>query len=163
MKIVHTLSSFFRNPKIEINEFLVLAYRFCLLYVFYAIFRIVFFLMNASLFPNVDFAGFLQILQGGLLFDTCALIYINILYFIFIVFPLQWKFKAGYQKFLKALYLTINGIGFALNSVDLIYYRFILKRSTFNVLDILKNEDNMGKLWLQFILDFWYVALFSLP
>ena len=160
MKIVHTLSSFFRNPKIEINEFLVLAYRFCLLYVFYAIFRIVFFLMNASLFPNVDFAGFLQILQGGLLFDTCALIYINILYFIFYVFPLQWKFKAGYQKFLKALYLTINGIGFALNSVDLIYYRFILKRSTFNVLDILKNEDNMGKLWLQFILDFWYVALF---
>ena len=160
MKIIRSLSSFFRVPKIELNEFLVLVYRFSLLFLFYAVFRIAFYLMNASLFPNVDFAGFCRILQGGLLFDTSALIYINILYFVFYIFPLQWKFNPGYQKFLKILYLTTNGLGFALNSVDLIYYRFILKRSTFNVLDILKNEQNMGKLWFQFIIDFWYVAAF---
>ena len=160
MKIVRSLSSLLKAPKIEINEFFVLIYRFCLLYLFYAIFRIVFFLMNASLFPNVDFPGFCRIMEGGLLFDTSALIYLNILYFIFYVFPLQWKFNSGYKTFLKSLYLTINGLGFALNSIDIIYYRFILKRSTFNVIDILKNEENMGKLWFQFIIDFWYVALF---
>lgn len=160
MKLFSSIASLFRSVKIEMNEFMVLVYRFLLLLVFYAIFRIVFFLMNASLFPNVDFMGFGRILQGGLLFDTSALIYINILYFIFYILPLQWKFNPGYQKFLKTLYLSTNGVGFALNSIDLIYYRFILKRSTFNVLDILKNEQNMGKLWFQFIIDFWYVALF---
>ncbi len=162
MNTIRSLASLFRVPKLELNEFLVLAYRFALLFIFYAIFRIAFFLMNASLFPNVDFVGFWRIMQGGLLFDTSALIYINILYFVFYVLPLQWKFKPGYQKFLKSLYMVTNGLGFALNSIDLIYYRFILKRSTFNVLDILKNEENMGKLWFQFIIDFWYVAAFFL-
>jgi phosphoglycerol transferase MdoB-like AlkP superfamily enzyme len=159
MKSKRNFYSLFKTPKFECNEFLVLAYRFAILFVFYAIFRILFYLMNSSLFPNVDLAGFMRIMKGGLLFDNSALIYLNILYFLLYILPLQFKFNAGYSKFLKGLYLTINGAGFALNSIDLIYYRFILKRSTFNVIDILKNEENMGKLWIQFIFDFWYVAL----
>lgn len=153
-------NSIFRPRQIEANEFLVLAYRFAMLYLFYAVFRALFFFMNASLFPNVDFHGFWRIMQGGLLFDTSALIYLNVLYFLLFILALQWKFTPGYQRFLKVFYLITNGLGFALNSIDLIYYRFILKRSTFNVIDILKNEQNMGKLWFQFIIDFWYVALF---
>ncbi len=159
MKSKRNFSLLLKTPKIEVNEFLVLAYRFAILFIFYALFRILFYLMNASLFPNVDLPGFIRIMKGGLMFDNSALIYLNILYFILFILPMQWKFNSGYGKFLKGIYLTVNGLGFALNSIDLIYYRFILKRSTFNVIDILKNEENMGKLWFQFIIDFWYVAL----
>ncbi len=160
MKSKRNFLSLFKTPSVECNEFLVLAYRFAILFLFYAVFRVTFYLMNTELFPHVTLSGFMRIMKGGLLFDNSALIYLNILYFLFFVLSFKFKYNGGYKKFLKGLFLTVNGVGFALNSIDIIYYRFILKRSTFNVIDILKNEQNMGKLWVQFIIDFWYVALF---
>ena len=127
--------------------------------VFYSAFRIVFYLFNYSLFPNITFGSFLTIMKGGLTFDLSAMLYLNGLYALLYLLPLPFKFGSIYQTFLKGLFLLVNGVGFALNSIDLIYYRFILKRTTFNVISILENETNMGKLWGQFIIDYWYVAL----
>ena len=141
------------------NEYLVLIYRLLLIMVFYSAFRVVFYLFNTSLFPNTDFIGFLNIMKGGLMFDLSAMLYLNLLYAFLFILPLPFKFRNGYQRFLKIVFIGINGLGFALNSIDLIYYRFILKRTTYNVITILENENNMGKLWGQFIMDYWYVAL----
>ncbi|MCT4591297.1 MAG: sulfatase-like hydrolase/transferase [Carboxylicivirga sp.] len=141
------------------NEYLVLIYRLLLIMLFYSVFRIVFYLFNASLFPNITVSSFLTIMRGGLGFDLSAMLYLNGLYALLYILPFPFKFSSLYQGFLKVLFVTVNGIGFALNSIDLIYYRFILKRTTYNVINILENETNMGKLWVQFLLDYWYVAI----
>lgn len=141
------------------NEYLVLIYRLLLIMLFYSAFRIVFYLFNASLFPNITVSSFLTIMRGGLGFDLSAMLYLNGLYALLYILPFPFKFSSFYQGFLKVLFVTVNGIGFALNSIDLIYYRFILKRTTYNVINILENETNMGKLWVQFLLDYWYVAI----
>ena len=141
------------------NEYLVLIYRLLLIMLFYSAFRIVFYLFNASLFPNITVSSFLTIMRGGLGFDLSAMLYLNGLYALLYILPFPFKFSSLYQGFLKVLFVTVNGIGFALNSIDLIYYRFILKRTTYNVINILENETNMGKLWVQFLLDYWYVAI----
>ncbi len=148
----------FKNTKPQ-NEYLVLAYRLLLIMVFYSAFRILFYLFNTELFPNIDLSSFMTIMKGGLLFDLSAMFYLNGLYALLYLLPLPFKFTKTYQRALKGIYLTINGLGLALNSIDLIYYRFILKRTTYNVISILENETNMGKLWVQFILDYWYVAV----
>ncbi len=98
-------------------------------------------------------------MKGGLKFDLSAMLYLNGLYALLYILPLPFKFSKAYQYFLKSLFLIVNGVGLALNSIDLIYYRFILKRTTYNVINILENETNMIKLWSQFILDYWYVAI----
>ncbi len=150
---------FFKQTSKPQSEYLVLTYRLLLIIIFYSAFRILFYLFNTSLFPNISFSSFLTMLKGGLLFDVSAMLYLNGLYAFLYLLPLPFKFTKGYQTFLKILFLSINGIGFALNSIDLIYYRFILKRTTYNVINILENETNMTRLWGQFLIDYWYVAL----
>lgn len=146
-------------PNKEAHEYGVLLYRFALIMAFYSLFRILFFMFNGDLFPNVDGSRFLTIMAGGLKFDLSAVLYLNALYFIFYLLPLPFKFGKAYQTFLKWWFVVINAFGFVFNATDLIYYRFILKRTTYNVLDILKNEENMGSLWGQFMIDYWYVLV----
>jgi phosphoglycerol transferase MdoB-like AlkP superfamily enzyme len=141
------------------NEYLVLIYRFILVMVFFSVSRIIFFLFNSSLFPNVNLVSFLRIMRGGVMFDTSALLYINALFFLFCLIPFPFKFSKWYQEGLKWLFIVTNGIGLALNSIDIIYYRFILKRTTASVFDIVSYDNNKTKLTFRFIYDFWYIAL----
>ncbi len=143
----------------NINEYLVLLYRFLLMMIFFTVFRLLFWAFNTDMFPDVTISGFLNIIKGGFVFDLAALLYLNAFYIIISILPFPFKFSSFYQSLLKWIYLLTNGIGIALNSIDIIYYRFIHKRTTFNVFDILANEENMGRLWIQFILDFWYIAV----
>lgn len=149
----------FTKKEYEINEYLVLIYRFLLLMVFYTAYRIIFYLFNASLFPNVNMAAFMRIMRGGVMFDTSALLFINAFFFLLCLLPFYFKFKSWYQTGLKWLFILTNGIGFAFNSIDIIYYRFILKRTTASVFDIVSYDNNKASLTVRFIYDFWYIVL----
>lgn len=149
-----------RNKPFVINEYIVPLYRYAVLLISYTLLRIAFYCFNTELFPNVTFESFWTLLYGGLRFDLSALTYLNLLYFCCYYLSFNARRNAGYKKFLNATFYIPNAIGIAMNCIDFIYYRFILKRTTYNVLDILENEDNMGTLWVQFIIDYWYVALF---
>lgn len=145
----------------EFNEYLVLLYRFALMMVLFSICRLAFYAFNSSMFPNVTFSGLMIIMLGGLKFDVSGLLYLNVIFILLSVFPHPWKFSVGYQTFLKYWFFITNGIGIALNAIDFVYYRFIFKRTTSSVFSIIKNEDNLGKLFVQFLFDFWYVPVFA--
>ena len=152
----------FSNKKIPANEYLVMVYRFSLVMLLYSFGRIIFYLFNTSLFPNITFSSFLQIMRGGVMFDTSAVLYLNVLYFVFYLLPFPFKFGDKYQRFLKWMFMVVNGIGLAFNYIDIIYYRFILKRTTASVFDIVGYDAGNYKLGLRFIYDFWYIALIVL-
>ncbi|MCF0191271.1 MAG: sulfatase-like hydrolase/transferase [Marinilabiliaceae bacterium] len=143
-----------------INEYLILPYRFAVLIIFYAIERVSFYLFNTELFPNCSLSDWPLMMYGGLRFDISALIYLNLLWFVCYILSFKAKFKKRYSSFLEGLFFTLNAIGLAMNCIDFIYYRFILKRTTYNVLDILAGEENMTTLWGQFFVDYWYVFLY---
>lgn len=147
------------NKGVLENEYIVLLYQFVVLLFLYAICRLLFYWFNLALFPNVSTGELLTIMRGGVKFDTAGLLYLNAAYMLLYIFPHPWKFRAGYQKFLRWWFIIINSIGLALNAIDFKYYPFILKRTTLGVYDILKNEQNMGSLAFQFIIDYWYVYL----
>lgn len=144
----------------EVNEYLVPVYRFILLLLVYAILRISFYLFNTSLFPNTTLWGLGKILLGGLRFDISALIYINALYWLMYILAFRGKFKNTYSRLIDIIFFSLNGLCIGSNCCDFIYYRFILKRTTFNVIDTFKNEDNMHSLWGQFLIDYWYVLVY---
>ena len=112
----------FLNKKHAVNEYIVMIYRFVLVMFLYSAGRILFLLFNTSMFPNVDFASFLRIMRGGVMFDTSALLYLNALYFLLFLLPFNFKFKPWYQRMLKWVFMTTNSIGLAFKHVDIIYY-----------------------------------------
>ena len=147
------------QKKIPANEYLVLIYRFVIVMFLYSFGRILFYLFNQTLFPQVNFASFIQIMRGGVMFDTSAVLYLNAIYFLFFLIPLPFKFSINYQRFLKWVFMVINGLGLAFNHIDIIYYRFILKRTTASVFDIVSYDDGNIRLILRFFYDFWYIVV----
>ena len=149
-----------QGKSIAVNEFLIPLYRYMILLICYTLLRVAFYCFNAELFPNVTLSSFSTLLYGGLRFDLSALTYLNLLYFVCYYLGFNARQNRGYQRFVDYTFYIPNTLGIAMNCIDFIYYRFILKRTTYNVLDILQNEENMGSLCLQFVVDYWYVALF---
>jgi phosphoglycerol transferase MdoB-like AlkP superfamily enzyme len=153
------LKRLLNSKKHEANEYLVLLYRFSLLMVLYSFCRILFYLFNVESFPKVTFWSFLTIMKGGLMFDLSALLYLNALYILLFLIPFRFKFSNWYQVFLKWLFLIGNGFGLAFNLIDMIYYRFILKRTTASVFDIAAYDAGNTKLIARFFYDFWFIPL----
>lgn len=146
----------------EINEYVVLVYRMAVMMLLYTVVRVGFYFFNSGFFPNVSFDGFLTIMKGGMMFDISALLYLNMLYLLLYLLPFRFKFRTWYQGMLRYLFYGVNALGLAANVSDIIYYRFTLKRTTFSVFDIFANEENMGSLWLQFLVDYWHALVFWL-
>lgn len=152
----------FLNKKYEANEYLVMVYRFLLVMLFYSVGRIIFFVFNTSMFPNVDFLSFMRIMRGGVMFDTSAVLYLNAIYFLIYLLPLPFKFKPWYQRMLKWIFMVFNSVGLAFNHIDVIYYRYILKRTTASAFDIVSYDAGNYRLIMQFFHDFWYIAIILL-
>ncbi|MCQ2236728.1 MAG: LTA synthase family protein [Bacteroidales bacterium] len=146
--------------KFEVNEYLLIPYRFAVLLLLYAVERVSFYLFNTDIFTNTQLADWPLMMQGGVKFDTCALIYLNALWMVAYILCFKAKFKSAVNKTLNGIFYTFNIVGLGSNVCDFIYYRFILKRTTYNVLDILAGEDNLGKLWWRFMFDYWYALLY---
>ena len=153
------LKPLFKPERVEANEYLALLYRLSVLMVFYSLCRILFYLFNTASFPQVTFTSFLTILKGGLMFDTSALLYLNAVFIILSLMPFKFKFSLWYQKGLKGLFMAVNGVGIALNLIDIVYYRYILKRTTASTFDVAAFDAGNGKLLLRFFYDFWYIPL----
>jgi len=147
----------------RLNEYKVLAYRILLAYVFYFIARILFYLFNAKLLKVNSISDFFDLSYYGLAFDTTAILYVNLLFILFSILPSKRNTNSGYQKFIWIVYFASNLIAYATNFVDFIYYRFTYSRTTVAVLNVVEHEVNLTKLFLSFIVDFWYVfALYIL-
>jgi len=97
-------------------------------------------------------------MRGGVMFDTSAVLYLNVLYFLFYLLPFSFKFTEYYQRMLKWIFMSVNGLGLAFNYIDIIYYRFILKRTTASAFDIVSNDAGNYRLIARFFYDFWYIA-----
>lgn len=137
------------------KSFWVLIKRLFVVFVIYQLTRLVFYFYNVQHFPEVGFTDLLYMLWGGLRFDLTAIIYLNLLFIVLSVIPLQSIVNKVFQKGLFILFLLTNAIGYAFNILDIFYFDYILKRSTVELF-MFTNEQNMGLLLWQFVKDFWW-------
>lgn len=151
-----------KNWLVSKNIFVVLAYRILLIMAIFSLCRVGFFLFNYKMFPGVSLHQFIIILKGGLTFDISAIVYINMLFILFHIIPLEIRYKDGYQVFLKYFYFITNGIAIAMNGMDFVYYRFVDKRATADVFKTFEHETNLVKLFFRFLVDYWPATLFTL-
>lgn len=154
------LRKYFEGLKFRGNIYVALVVSLLMVMVLYSIGRISFYFFNASYFPEMTWSRMGKMLWGGLRFDLSATLYSNSLYILLMIIPLTIRFKPLYQKFLFWIFIIVNSIAFAINTIDFIYYRFTLRRTTVSVFSQFRNEDNLGRLSVRFLWDYWYAFLF---
>ncbi|MEN8248872.1 MAG: LTA synthase family protein, partial [Bacteroidota bacterium] len=146
------------NKFTQIHQTLLL--RFAIVMAIYTVSRVLFYLINADLFSETTYKGLLIIMGGGIRFDLSALLFINALYILSQLIPFRFRYKIIYQKITNYFFLVTNSVFVAINTGDIIYYRFIFKRTTGSVIDNFAQETNLGKLFFRFIfIDYWYLTI----
>jgi phosphoglycerol transferase MdoB-like AlkP superfamily enzyme len=151
-----------RHRIFSTNIFIALAYRILIVMVLFSLCRIGFFVFNHKMFPDVPFDQLVTILKGGVVFDISAVVYINSLFIVLLVIPLDIRYNELYQKIVKILFFVTNMLAIAMNGMDFVYYRFIGKRATGDVFKTFEHETNMVKLFFRFLFDYWPATLFTL-
>jgi phosphoglycerol transferase MdoB-like AlkP superfamily enzyme len=144
------------------NIFVVLIYRILLIMVLFSLCRIGFFVFNYKMFPGITISQLITIFKGGLTFDISAVVYINMLFILLHIIPLEIRYKNVYQSILKYIFFITNGIAIALNGMDFVYYRFVDKRATADVFKTFEHDTNNTKVLFRFMADYWPATLFTL-
>ena len=129
-------------------------------YVVYFLARLIYFFENYSYFSqNLSFSHVLEMLRGGLVFDTSAILVTNIPYIVLMLFPIHYKESAIYQKLCRAVFLIINGLALAINLCDAVYFRFTMRRTTTTVFSEFANEENLGGVFLKETINHIYLLV----
>ena len=129
-------------------------------YVVYFIARIVYLLVNYSyLAQGLTFSHLMEMLGGGLVFDTSAILVTNIPYIVLMLFPWHGKENHTYHSVCRAVYLVINGIALAMNLCDSVYFKYTMRRTTSTVFSEFSNEGNLGSIFMTETLHHFYLVL----
>ncbi len=143
------------------NILVILVYRIFIAMLLFTLCRAGFFVFNYRMFPDVDLMQAVNIFRGGLLFDISAVVYLNMLVIVLHVIPFEIRYNILYQKITKYIFFFVNGLAVAMNSADIIYYRFVYKRATAEVFQTFEHESNIAKLFFRFQIDYWPVVLWA--
>lgn len=127
-------------------------------YVVYAITRLAYLLDNWSYFPS---GMSMEMLWGGLVFDTAAIMMTNSLYIVLMLLPLHWKECTLWQNLCKWIFMLINGLALVVNLADAAYFPFTMRRTTTTVFKEFQNEGNLGNILFTETLHHWYFVLLA--
>ncbi|MBB6331593.1 phosphoglycerol transferase MdoB-like AlkP superfamily enzyme [Chryseobacterium sediminis] len=149
------------------QEVLALVYRIFLAYVFYQIARLLFWYFNKDLIKVDSVSEYIKLAFHGTAFDTTAILYVNALFILLSLLPLVINTNKIFQKILFWLYFITNGIAYAMNFGDFIYYKFSQARLTSAVFQVAEHESNVSQTLMisvgehPFVL-IWFIVLMGL-
>ena len=132
--------------------------RLIFLVLIYTTSRIYFYLNNINSFNNVSIREFIE----GWRFDISALMYINTLLLILMLFPTNFRKKNNFIKFTNILFYTVNIPFIIINNIDIIYFQFTQKRSTSDLFQLIKLGEDAKNTIPQYIINYWPTTLFTI-
>jgi phosphoglycerol transferase MdoB-like AlkP superfamily enzyme len=121
---------------------------------FYIILRILFLTFNYNTFQYADFQQISTTFIEGFRFDLSIIFLSNILFTILVLIPLKIVQNQVYQKIINWIYWIVNILLFAVNIADFEYYKFIGRRTNFEVFGIIGDIKNQA---LGILLKHWYL------
>lgn len=131
-------------------------------YVVYSIARLAFLAENWGLFSEgLTTSHLLEMLRGGILFDTSAILYTNVLWVVMMLLPVSRKENPTYHAVCRWLFVIVNTISLVLNLGDSVYFPYTMRRTTATVFNEFGNENNLGSIFLQESISHWYFFLLA--
>lgn len=136
---------------------------FLLLLALFMATRIVFGIVNAGFFPDFSHNNWWLVLTGSLLFDVSAIVYVNLLFILLFLFPLPagWRTNRIFGAVQRWVFVVTNGIALIANVIDTVYFPYTQRRTTINVFQEFSNENNISSIFLNSMLDYWYLTIFG--
>lgn len=140
-----------------------LALNLIMAYVVYFIARVAYLLENYSIFSQgLDTNGLFSAFQGGLMFDSSAIMYTCSLYIAMMILPLHLKERPAYHKVCKWIFVIVNAIGLVLNLMDTVYFQYTSRRTTSTIFSEFGNEGNLAGIFGTELLHHWYLVLLAI-
>ena len=141
------------------NLYFQLIRRIVVIFLMFTLCRLVFFIYNHDLYHERTFTQLLSIFSGGIVFDTTAIFYTNVLYVFMFLLPFRFRYHHTYQTVAKYIYFITNGITLAANFIDTVYFRFTMRRTTFDVFREFSHGENLGGIFMKAFVENWYLVL----
>ena len=139
--------------KNHIKHLLFLLQSLVLALFFYSLSRLVFFLYTRNLFPQIYEDGLMAVFWQGVRFDLSAFAYLNLFFILMLVFPTRKRETKIYQKVLRYLFVSFNGLALFLNLSDIVNVQFTGKRMTADILSFLLQGEDANHVAMDFIKD----------
>ncbi len=122
--------------------------------------RWLFYVFNLSEFGHLGFFKLMHLMILGLRFDLSAIFMLNLPVIILLSLPIPIRYDNWYQRLTNILFIVANTLALAVNQIDIIYFRYISKRTTYEIFQFFGNADeNILPLVGQFLIDFGYMFL----
>lgn len=150
--------------KILFSNVFSLVWNLLLVYICYSLCRLAFLLENFRLFgEHLDWSYALNLFGAGLVFDTSAILYTNVLFIFLFLLPLHWKETKAFYRIIHGVYVIVNGFFLAINLIDCVYFRFSGRRTTMSVFQEFGNEGggNLTSIFATEFLSHWYLVLLA--
>ena len=146
------------SSKVQNAPFM-LAWRLMMVFFLFSVQRLLFYLFNIGYFPNMPVGHLGELMLSGLKFDLSAVLYVNSLYILVMLLPIQMKYDDCYKKMARILFLVTNSIALSTNFIDVVYFRYILRRTDFSIFSEFRNESHLWKIVLVGLVQYWYLVL----
>jgi phosphoglycerol transferase MdoB-like AlkP superfamily enzyme len=133
-------------------------------YVLFTLCRLVFLLKNWGLYADtMTWEHAVDLFGAGLIFDTSAILYTNVLVVLLMLFPLHWKERKGFYTVVRWIYVICNSVAIYSNLIDCVYFPFTGKRTTTTVFAEFSHEGiaNMTKIFAEQFLFNWYLVILA--
>lgn len=137
----------------------ILLKRLLLLIIPYEITRVIFYIFNYHYFADVNIFKLLVYCIKGLRFDFSAIVYTNLLFIILSLLPVGREGGFYRKGLLSIVFLIVNGICMFTQMADTIFFRFVYKRSTFEIFKYLGLGDDTGNLAPLVVREYWYMLV----
>ena len=132
-------------------------------YVAYFVCRLAYGIENWSVLGGNFTSGNMgEVLKGGLMFDTSAIMYTNSLYMVLMLLPLHLKECRGWQKMAKSVFVIVNALAICINLADSVYFKYTGRRTTATIFSEFGNEGNLGSVIGVEFLNHWYLVLLAI-
>lgn len=138
---------------------LTLIKRLALIYTLFFVSRVLFYLLNLSHFQGLESGYLISIFFYGLRFDTYSILVCNSVFILLSVLPFQFVLSSKFQHRLKRFFVISNAIFLVFNFIDIAYFKFIGKRSTFDLFNQIGGQTDVVKQIPYYIKDFWYIII----
>ncbi len=151
-----------KRLQISNNIYVALLSRLGIILFLYSVLRILFYSLNYHYFESISGMELYRICCFGMLFDASAIIFINSLYILLQVAPFNFRSNKSYQLSAEIIFYLTNTIGIIFNCVDLVFFRFIFRRTTFDVIKGSIIGDDLQSLFWNYLYDYWYVVVIAI-
>jgi phosphoglycerol transferase MdoB-like AlkP superfamily enzyme len=141
------------------NIYFTLFARIGIIALLFTITRLLFYFLNRGYFSETTFPGLLSIFLFGIRFDLSSILFINLLFVALQTLPLNIRYNRVYCRISEILFYVTNGLALMLNCVDLMFFRFIFRRTTWDVVKGSLIGDDMQTVFWKYLADYWYLTI----